>query len=244
MTTDNTAPPTTMQKAMLSLMQGGMLSHGQVGQDFWIFGEAFNGLQGGYFVDIGAHDGVFISNTVVLEQVFGWTGLLVEANPETFETLKKNRTSTCLNLCLDKEEGEIEFALRGPLGGIVGEALDNAAGGDEGGTIRMKTRPLIDVLDEHKAPESIEFLSIDVEGAEERILMDFDFDRYQFKCMTLERPSAALRARLQEKNYRRVREIPVLDTLFIHRDFAKEYRTNMMNFYRGATKLRITPSDD
>ena len=34
----------------------------------------------GSFVEIGAHDGITISNTLLLESCWGWTGLLVEAD--------------------------------------------------------------------------------------------------------------------------------------------------------------------
>ena len=36
---------------------------GQFGQDLWVSGEVFNEARNGYFVDIGAHDGIHISNT-------------------------------------------------------------------------------------------------------------------------------------------------------------------------------------
>lgn len=228
----------TTDQSGLAAICGNLMSQGQIGQDFWVFAEAFNGMRSGYFVDIGAHDGRHISNTFILEKDFGWTGLLIEANPYSFEKLLKTRSSKCLNICLDRAEGEAEFAIRGVMGGLVGRDFDNARPSEETELVRLKTRPLSDVLDEEGAPDVIDFLSIDVEGAEERILLDFDFHRYLFNCMTIERPGRTLRARLAERGYRVVREVPGLDTFFVHKSFAQRYRQNMMAFYQGTGKHR------
>lgn len=68
----------------------------QVGQDFWVFKEVFDGKHDGYFIDIGAADGISDSNTFLLEKRYHWRGLCVEANPSLFETLKRIRNATCL----------------------------------------------------------------------------------------------------------------------------------------------------
>ena len=55
----------------------------------------------GLFIDFGAHDGEFISNTLWLEKEKGWDGLLIEADPEIYSMLKsKNRHATISNACL------------------------------------------------------------------------------------------------------------------------------------------------
>ena len=45
----------------------------------------------GRFVEIGALDGVRLSNTLMLERCFGWTGLLIEGSPVNFAELRRNR---------------------------------------------------------------------------------------------------------------------------------------------------------
>lgn len=50
--------------------------------------EFFGGIKG-YFVDIGANDGLYASNTRALAES-GWKGLLVEPNPSVFASLKAN----------------------------------------------------------------------------------------------------------------------------------------------------------
>jgi hypothetical protein len=50
----------------------------------------------------------------------------------------------------------------------------------------VKTISLEDLLDKHGAPKKIDYLSIDTEGSEFEILSSFDFDKYQFKVITVE----------------------------------------------------------
>ena len=73
----------------------------------------------------GAHDGISISNTYLLERKYGWTGICVEANPDSFEQLKRNRRAVCVHACLDSTEGFVNFAKRDVMGGIVSADTDN-----------------------------------------------------------------------------------------------------------------------
>ena len=41
------------------------------------------------FVELGAFDGITLSNTVMLERCFGWTGLLIEGNPTKYAELSR-----------------------------------------------------------------------------------------------------------------------------------------------------------
>ena len=38
----------------------------------------------GFFIEAGAYNGVELSNTLYFEKNLGWTGLLVEPNPDAF----------------------------------------------------------------------------------------------------------------------------------------------------------------
>lgn len=203
----------------------------QAGQDAWVFGEVFNEKRGGFFLDIGAHDGVTISNTFLLERRYGWSGICIEANPSTFRSLARNRRCTCLNVCLDRQRGEVEFATRDVLGGIVDPNLDNNAHAVGSNVIRLATVPLIEVLDSQRAPNVIDYLSIDVEGAEERVLDSFDFDRYRFNCITIERPSVKLRTLLEAKGYELIKEIKGLDCFYVHREHLEDYKANLFSFF-------------
>nr|CAH0111716.1 unnamed protein product [Daphnia galeata] len=55
----------------------------------------------GFFVECGALDGEYLSNTIDLERKFNWSGILIEANPKVFQSLlSRNRKSWTLPICL------------------------------------------------------------------------------------------------------------------------------------------------
>jgi len=206
-------------------------SRSQAGQDLWVFGEVFDGKSEGFFLDIGAHDGVEISNSYVLEKRYKWNGICVEANPESFKRLKENRQATCINVCLDEKDGTVSFAKRGMFGGIVSEDTDNRLGVHDSAVIKVRAVTLENLLRELNAPAEIDYLSIDIEGAEERVLKAFPFNRYRFTCMTIERPTEILRRIISDNGYVLIKEIPGLDCFYLHRDFMDQYRANLFSNY-------------
>ena len=209
----------------------------QVGQDYWVYGEVFNEKRRGFFVDVGAHDGVNLSNTYLLESRYDWKGICIEAHPQTFRVLQENRRAACVNACIDCVEETVLFADRGLLGGIVSADCDNRFPAD-GETFELSTTTLARVLDDLHAPEIIDYLSMDIEGAEERALSGFPFDRYCFTCMTIERPSTVVRDLLRAHGYILVKEFPGLDCFYVHQSFSGQYLNNAMAFYQKHLVLK------
>lgn len=133
-----------------------------------------NGLpKGGYFVDLACADGVHVNNTYFLEKWLGWSGLLFEPNPGFWPKIDTHRTSPLVKEAVSDKAGQtIKFRIdNGMLGGIVAEDTDNnpTVRGDEMSTaeiIDIKTTTLTAELDRVGAPTEIDFLSLDIEGAE------------------------------------------------------------------------------
>ena len=70
-----------------------------------------------------------------------------------------------------------------------------------------------------QAPKIIDYLSLDVEGAESMVFQNFDWDLYKFKFLTIERPKDDLKYLLNENGYREVRKITSWgETLWINQD--------------------------
>lgn len=217
-----------------SLVKSRKRSLSQAGQDFWVFAEAFDGKRGGTFVEIGSADGISMNNTFLLEKRYGWSGLCIEANPEYFYGLQRVRTATCLNLCIDAKEGAVQFLARELGGGIVGPDTDNheiRVLSAAPGMISLRTRSLGSVLDEHRVGRLTDYLSVDVEGAEDRVLGEFPFHEYRFNCITVERPKKALSETLQKNGYILVRTMPGSDSFFIHESFRESYVQNIESFW-------------
>jgi len=158
---------------------------GQKGQDEWVIKDIFDYKRDGYFVDLAAYDGVDCTNTLLMEQELGWTGICIEANPIWFSALSENRTCYLSNDVIDFKDGnEVVYRIdNGGLAGIVDEDTDNntkyrAHELQSATLIRRQTRTLEYILRQFNAPDVIDYLSLDVEGAETRVLKNFPFDKY------------------------------------------------------------------
>lgn len=200
---------------------------GQAGQDRWVFGEVFDEKRGGFFVDIGAHDGVELSNTYLLEKKYGWSGICVEANPDTYRQLRQNRSCACVNVCLDAAPGTVQFSKNAMHGGIVGVTDEEL-----GEVVSLPALTLDTVLDQQSAPDVIDYLSIDVEGAEDRVFAGFDLSRRKVTCLTIERPSDHLRSHLKDNGFVLIKEIPGLDCFYLHESYRDAYLQSVFEYHK------------
>ncbi len=184
------------------------------------------GLSGGFFLDSGASDGVSGSNTLLLESRFGWQGICIEPNRESFLRLREARRCTCVNCCLYDRPGEVSFfEAAGVLGGIVDEydpgllryarALADQQHGPGAVPVTREARTIGSVLREHQAPRVIDYWSLDTEGSELAILRSFPFDDYVVRVITVEHNLADVREEirgfLEAQGYRRVRDLGIDD---------------------------------
>lgn len=63
-------------------------------EDLALYEQFFQGHHNGVFAEMGALDGVTLSNTYAFEQVLNWTGVLIEANPRLCDALHQNRLNS------------------------------------------------------------------------------------------------------------------------------------------------------
>jgi FkbM family methyltransferase len=171
-------------------------SYSQLGQDLWVL-DVFKYKKCGFFLEIGALDGITHSNCYSLEKDYEWTGICIEANPYVFEKLQKNRpNSTCVNTLVDKVTGDTkEFHCADSLSfskndnrNMNDDKLKQMLhlNGIEYKKIVLKTKTIYDILVENKSPPIIDYLSIDIEGMEYDILSNFPFDTYRVNTITVE----------------------------------------------------------
>lgn len=173
--------------------------YSQCGQDAFVHRKYFANKTGGTFVDIGANDGITINNTYFFEQTLGWTGLCIEPIPETFALLEKNRSCACVRGCISSKTQKNSLFLRllGPLEGLSGllkeydpkhllrieRELREFGGSAE--VIHVDEYNFNDLLEAYGIKE-IDFLSIDTEGGELKILQSIDFDRFTIDVIAVE----------------------------------------------------------
>lgn len=163
------------------------MTHSQDGQDEFVI-KHLNKMRNGYFLDIGASDGVLYSNTYRLETEYEWTGLLVECDPPTVDMLRKNRKSIIDTRPVWSKTGEeVKFKSveLGKLSGIESNLSHPKALKRSGKTLHLTTVSLDDLLQQHECPLHINYFSLDVEGSEYDILSAYSF-KHTFDVITVE----------------------------------------------------------
>ena len=123
----------------------------------------------GVFVELGAYDGITYSHTLALERCFNWTGLLIEANPRNFEKLSRaNRRVTKVNSAVCNRTGSVGFMARGGVASSEANFI-SAANTSRISTVDVPCRPLTAIMRD-AGYEYADFLSLDVQGAEYKVL--------------------------------------------------------------------------
>lgn len=184
-------------------------TYSQLGQDLWVLEET-NNKRGGFFVDIGATDGITINNTYLLEKDFGWKGVLAEPNEVYHGDLESNRDGDEAHIYYGAVYTESDKTVRficpkaSDLATIVGYGEDDehAENRKLGEIIETETMSLFDLLEWANAPENVDYLSIDTEGSEYDILKAF-FDnpkstKYSINLITVEHNYTEARKKILE----------------------------------------------
>ncbi len=166
-------------------------SSSQIFQDLWVLFE-LDDKRSGFFVEFGAADGLYLSNTWLLEKRYGWTGILAEPAPVWWEALHRNRNAYVCTKCVAPRSGEIirlHIPRTSPEYATTRKDLDRLPHRGEFDiydTVEVETISLDDLLEEAGAPLEIDYMSIDVEGTETEILETFDFQRRRVRLLTIE----------------------------------------------------------
>ncbi len=171
-----------------------MKYYSQYGQDKFLYENFFTDKKDGFFIDIGAHNGIHLSNTYFFENL-GWSGFCFEPIPTVFNELQKNRKCNLINCALSNKKGFDDFLmLEGyteMLSGLVNEYDQNhlirinneiLMMGGKKNVIKCETV----LFEDYNFPENIDYISLDVEGAEMTILKTIDFEKHKIKFMTIE----------------------------------------------------------
>ena len=162
----------------------------QDGQDAYLENNVFKGYKNGFFVDVGAHDGISINNTLYFEKFNNWSGVNIEPIQKVFDKLVINRTSSInINCAVCNKNGETDFFCNSGytemISGIT-ENFDsrhlerlqreNSQMGSTTEIIKVNTKRLETIFDENNIT-NINYLSIDVEGAEFEVIKSINFDK-------------------------------------------------------------------
>jgi FkbM family methyltransferase len=186
----------------------------------------------GYFVELGANDGITQSNTKHFELFKGWHGVLIEPSPTQFKKLKKFRSkrnhfynAACVGFDFPKTTIELIYsnlmsvALEGR--NDILDPLEHAKSGEkysdreQSFRFQAQARTLQSILDESGSPALIDLLSLDVEGGELEVLAGVDFQKTNFRYIVIETRSIdEVRKFLLSHNYRELSQLTHHDYLF------------------------------
>jgi FkbM family methyltransferase len=199
-------------------------------QDQFVDEVVLNRKRNGFFLDIGAHDGISYSNSYFFEKYRAFNGICVEPNPTVFAKLKANRNTTCMNVCIGQPDGMVKFLVIEGYGEMLSGVLDSYAPEhmerinkvieQEGGAkkeIEVPSTPLQNI--ELLVGVEVDYCSIDTEGHEYSVLKSIDFDKVKIKCFTVENNYADNKVAhlLESKGYVKIFTIGD-DDVFVLRD--------------------------
>ena len=165
----------------------------EAGQDKLVKDNFFKNQHNGFFIEIGAFDGIEGSNCCYFEKYESWEGVAIEASPLQFQKLQKNRKCKMINAVIGPEEKEVEFC-EITEGFTQMSGINNSSYKDSMDRIQKKSNSKINIIKTKSTPfeniissnKIIDFISIDIEGNEKDVINSIDFNKYEIKVILLE----------------------------------------------------------
>jgi len=192
--------------------------------------EIYLNYNDGFFVELGANDGISQSNTFHFERYKNWRGILIEPYPTNYLKCLKSRSRNNHIFC----NACVSFDYKDRFVELIFSNLMTSSLGLESDIKNFTTHVYLDKKNEYKfkfgavattlnnlllkskAPQKIDFLSLDVEGAEIEVLKGIDHNTYRFKFMLIEcRDIDKLENYLELLEYELIEKLTEQDYLFV-----------------------------
>lgn len=207
--------------------------YSQDGQDRYLEENIFKGFKNGYFVDVGAYDGVTYNNTLYFEKNNNWSGINIEPMPNIYEKLQLMRPNCKnLNVAVSNKDGAAEFIYNNEYTDMLSGLKENydirhlhrlfnenKTHNSKSSIIEVNTLKLETISDTYNI-KHIHYLSIDVEGAEFDVIKSINFDKVFIDVIGFENnyidKSLPIIEYLENKGYIFLKAS--LDIFMIHKD--------------------------
>jgi FkbM family methyltransferase len=202
-------------------------------QDEYLEKNVFKGYKNGVFMDIGAHNGITFNNTLYFEKNNNWKGVNVEPIKKVYDELMINRPNSInINCAVCNKDGRTEFIYnKGYTEMISGIKhtyddrhlnrleIEKSFNGGSTEIIEVETKKIETICDNYKISH-INYLSIDVEGAEFEVIKSINFNKVFIDVIGFENnyndTSIPIIKYLEQKNYTVIHKS--LDIFMIHKD--------------------------
>lgn len=177
-------------------------SYSQYKQDAYVLDNYFWGVHNGTFIELGAFDGLRMSNSKLFEDTLGWTGMLVEAGRTMYPLAVNNRPRSHVvqAVCGQRwSKDGIKFTtFHGSTieGGVSYANERNADKADElfkgfnmHSTVNIHPLVTMAALTERFSCGTkfhVDFMSLDVEGFELNVMQGWDWDRVTIGVLVIE----------------------------------------------------------
>ncbi len=184
----------------------------------------------GFYIELGANDGISQSNTLHFEKYKNWKGILIEPIKQKYDQCVKIRSKNnyffncaCVS---DEFKGNKIKLIYSNLRTMVDDeknlidpnthiSKEDVKIYEKNYEIECETRTLNSILDEVNAPKLIDFFSLDTEGYEIEILKGINFAEYKFRFILIETPNINfVKKYLNSKKYELVDKLTFHDYLF------------------------------
>lgn len=172
--------------------------------DTWLI-EKFKNKTNGYYIELGAGNGLEGSCTYILEKYYHWKGISLEANFNLYKEFISHRKNPCINKAICGNDGEEDFIIPNRTGyaGLtrtITEYHKKICYGEQYVIKKVKTISFLTLL--KQCPNTIDFISMDIEGAELDCLSVFPFDNYKVQCFIVELSNDKIIELLIQKKYK------------------------------------------
>ena len=164
--------------------------HSQYGEDREI-GKFFEKKSKGYYFDIGCFHPIRYSNTFYLFKK-GWSGTNIDVNQtsiDLFNIARPNDKNICAAISDDIYEVDFfEDDILGPVNTIDNKMYEKSKGifFKKGIVKKIKTSKIFDLISENVLYEKTDFLNIDAEGSDYKIIKQIDLKNSNINLVAIE----------------------------------------------------------
>lgn len=156
--------------------------YSQEQEDYQLFRKYLN-YRDGFFIELGAMDGICYSNSLFFEKYLGWKGILIEPSHLFFQLIENRPNTKNYKFVISQSEGMVDFigahsvgylsAMAGKVDTLNEVNQSEFVKYNDQSVTKIESTPISKLL---HGVSKVDLFSIDVEGGEYEVLATFDWD--------------------------------------------------------------------